>query len=65
MSSEDNRNQEIYKIAMLCGRVQLDQTKYILGVAVSEQSLGSSLLDVMHVEKNVFDNIMNTMMDTD
>ena len=42
----------------------MDQTKYILGVAILERSFGSSLFGVMHVEENVFDNIMNTVLDT-
>ena len=43
MSLKDNRNWEVHKIARIWDRAHLDQVKHILGVAILEGSLGSSL----------------------
>ena len=43
----------------------MDQTKYILGTTILEGSLSPHYLDVMYVEKNVYDNIIYTMINND
>jgi len=41
----------------------LGEAKYILGASLLEDNLLCYNLDVMHIEKNVFENIFNTVMD--
>ena len=42
----------------------MDQTKYILGTALLEESLSPSLFRCDGVKKTVFDNIMHTVMNS-
>lgn len=39
------------------------QEKHILGLTLLEVNSYSHNLDVMHIEKNVFENIFNTLLD--
>ena len=64
MTSKDYRSQEIHQIAWLWGRYNWTKQSIFQELSYWKDHLIRHCLDVMHVQKNVIDNIMHTMMNS-